>query len=197
MGLTIRSAYPRLKDYPMFESQWDPTIPSEERCDIIRGYALNNPYARTFVESGSADGDTCLALRNDFDRLYTVEIVPTVQERTKARLQPYGNIVSLQGDTTNIFPNLLQQINASCVFWLDGHYCGSLEARGPKDTPVVEELEIILATGIPHVILIDDARLFGSDPAYPSIEWIRNLATTQKIHYTFAYADDIMRIVPK
>lgn len=194
---TSPSTVPRSDRYLEVETQWDPTIPSEERCEIIRNYSRQHPYIKNFVESGSADGDTCIAVQPYFERLFTVEIVPTVQERTAERLRPFKNVECFQGDTTHIFPGLLQQINQSCLFWLDGHYCGSLEARGDKDTPVIEELQIILATGLPHVILIDDARLFGSDPAYPSIEWVRGQAFSQDIHYTFSYADDIMRIVPK
>lgn len=180
----------------MFGGKWDPTVPSERRCEIIREYAKAFGI-KNFVESGSADGDTCLALVDSFDQIHTVEIVPTVQQRTANRLSVHSHVHCYLGDTTNLFPGILDKINAPCLFWLDGHYCGSLEARGPKDTPVVEELEIIFATRQPHVILIDDARLFGSDPAYPSIEWVRNVATTQPIEFTFAYADDIIRIAPK
>lgn len=178
-------------------SNWDPTITSEARCDAIRDYARRYPHVRTFVESGSADGDTVRQLAGDFNMLYTVEIVPTVAKGTARRLRKYTNIECFEGDTAVIFPDLLARINAPCFFWLDGHYCGSLEKRGPKDTPVVEELEIIFATGLPHVIFVDDARLFGSDPAYPTIEWVRDIATTQDIEFAFSYIDDMMRIVPR
>ncbi len=177
------------------EYNWDPTITSEARCDIIRAYAvlyrMNN-----FVETGSADGDTCLALQGTFAKMYTIEIVPTVQRRTAQRLSVYPEIECFLGDSAEILPGLLARINEPCLFWLDGHYCGSLEARAEKDTPVKEEIEIILQTGLPHLILIDDSRLFGTDPAYPTVEWVRDIATHQRIEFKFSYADDIMRIVP-
>lgn len=181
----------------MRDTPWDPTVTSEDRCQAIRDFRFWYPQVRTFVESGSADGDTVRQLHADFDQLYTVEIVPTVARGTARRLKKYSNIQCFEGDTSDIFPGLLEQINAPCFFWLDGHYCGSLEARGPKDTPVVEELQIIFATGLPHVIFIDDARLFGSDPEYPTIEWVRNIATTQDIEFAFSYIDDMMRIAPR
>lgn len=180
----------------MFEPKWDPTIPSEERCSVIRNYAAEYGI-ENFVETGSADGDTCLAVQESFARLDTIEIVPTVQRRTAQRLSVYSHVHCYLGDSADLLPKILAEINAPCLFWLDGHYCGSLEARAQKDTPVVEELEIIFATGLPHLILVDDARLFGADPAYPSIEWVRTVATSQQTEFKFAYADDIMRITPQ
>ncbi len=176
--------------------RWDPTLTSLERCRVMRelqdSFQLPN-----FIETGTADGATCEYLATEFNHLYTIEIVPSLHNQSKDRLRDYTNVDLLLGDSTEILPPLLQQINAPCFFWLDGHFCGSLEARGPKDTPVEDELQIIFATGIPHVILVDDARLFGTDPAYPTVERVRELATSQDIQYTFSYQDDMMRIFPK
>lgn len=177
--------------------RWDPTLTSEARCQVMRGLAKQHPKVRHFVETGTADGATCEYLRQDFDHLYTIEIVPSLHEFSKKRLQDYSNIELLLGDSTSILPPLLARINAPCFFWLDGHFCGSREARGLKDTPVEDELQIILATKIPHIIIIDDARLFGRDPAYPTIERIRELVTGQDIEYDFSYVDDMMRAIPK
>lgn len=178
-------------------NQWDPTITSWERIDVMREYSNQHPHIRNFVETGTAGGDTCDLLADQFDYLYTIEIVPSLYESSKKRLSKHPNVECLFGDSTTVLPELLRNINRPCLFWLDGHFCGSLEARGPKDTPVKEEVEIILATGLPHLILIDDARLFGVDPAYPTVEWVRDFSTSQAIHYKFSYADDVMRIVPQ
>lgn len=179
-----------------YEPRWNPTLTSDERCAILADYARHYK-CRHFVETGSADGDTCRIMRESFDFLYTIEIVPSVARATARRLKKYQNIQCFEGDSTEILPGLLARINAPCFFWLDGHYCGSLEKRGPKDTPIQEELEIIFATKLPHVIFVDDARLFGRDPAYPTVEWVRDIATSQDIEFTFSYADDMMRVEPK
>lgn len=177
--------------------RYDPTVTSDVRVEMIRTYAVQFPEVRLFVETGTADGDTCKAVHEYFDEIHTIEIVPSVYEWTQKRIgRSYPKIRFYQGDSTLILPGILGQLNRSCFFWLDGHYCGSLEARGVKDTPVAEELEIIFATGLRHVVLIDDARLFGRDPAYPTVEWVRDLATSQDIEYAFSYEDDIMRILP-
>lgn len=176
--------------------KWDPTLTADERCQVLQAATKTFPDVRNFVETGTADGATCRTLRDDFDDLWTVEIVPSVYQRSKQKLAVYGNIHCFLGDSTAVLPQILEKFQGPAFFWLDGHYCGSEEARGPKDTPVAEELEFIFSTGLPHVIFIDDARLFGVDPAYPTVEWVRDIATNQNIRFDFAYVDDIMRITP-
>lgn len=180
-----------------YEPKWDPTLTSEARCEAIRKCALQHWDVRNFVETGTADGSTCRILSNVFEQLHTIEIVPTLYKSAVNHLAPYSNIQCHFGDSAEVLPGLLEKINAPTFFWLDGHYCGSREARGPKDTPVEDELEIIFATGLPHVVFIDDARLFGRDPAYPTLERVRELITSQDIEYTFSYVDDMMRAIPE
>jgi hypothetical protein len=170
----------------MYEPRWDPTITSDARCEIIREYVRKYPFANTFVETGTNDGLTCNILHKDFAAMHTIEIVPTLYQGSKQRLARYPHVHCYQGDSTDILPGLLKEIASPCLFWLDGHYCGSLEARAE-----------IFATGLPHVVLVDDSRLFGRDPAYPTVEWVRDIAVSQDIEFLFSYEDDIMRLVPR
>lgn len=181
---------------PEHKVRWDPTLSSADRIEVLRSERMKLYWINAFVETGTANGDTCAALSPFFDRLYTIEIVPSVFAQSKNRLDIHGNIECFLGDSTDVLPTILQSYGKPMMFWLDGHYCGSLEARGPKDTPVVEELQAIFATGLPHAVFIDDARLFGTDPAYPTLEWIREFVTTQDTPFSFSYDQDVMRIVP-
>ena len=57
---------------------------------------------------------------------------------------------------------LLPTINEPCCFWLDAHAGASKYARGPKDVPLLDELEVIANHHIKnHIIAIDDAHMFG------------------------------------
>lgn len=180
---------------PWANVRWDPTLTPLYRREVIRQYGQKFPN-RTFVETGTSDGGTVENLAKDFNQLHTVEIAPSIFNRSKDRLKDYTNIKFWLGDSTVVLPEILAETEGNLLFWLDGHFCGDPEGRGVKDTPIIDELRLILADKRPHVILIDDARLFGNDPVYPEISWVRNLATTQDIRYAFSYQDDIMRIVP-
>jgi uncharacterized protein YdhG (YjbR/CyaY superfamily) len=73
-----------------------------------------------------------------------------------------------------------------------------VEFRVRESTPIREELTLVLeAAEKRHVVPIDDARLFGMDPAYPSIEELRTLVTSKRPDLEFTVDDDIVRIAPK
>ena len=72
------------------------------------------------------------------------------------------------------------------MFWLDGHYSGKGTAKGKKETPILEELKTIFDTNdLRYVILIDDARHFGSEKRLPKPKRYRPLCKTKKTQYGF------------
>ncbi len=77
-------------------------------------------------------------------------------------------------------PEICRKLDGPSLFYLDGHYSGGFTGRGDKDSPIIEELNAILTnTNYPFKIVIDDARLFGIDPSYPSIADIERLLSTK------------------
>jgi len=71
-------------------------------------------------------------------------------------------------------------------------------ARGDKDTPIYEELHLLLnAEDIEHVIIIDDARSFRTDPAYSSKEQLVEFIRSKKFNVDIVVLDDSIRITPK
>ena len=70
---------------------------------------------------------------------------------------------------TGLFkPNMsatVGKLEEPTLFWLDGHYSGGVTARGSKETPILDEVDKILSTKESrHVLIVDDARCFGTDP---------------------------------
>ena len=69
-------------------------------------------------------------------------------------------------------------------------------AKGSNDTPIYQELQHILsAQEMRHVIVIDDARKFGNDPSYPSIEDLTAFVRSKRANVQFTVQDDAIRIV--
>lgn len=69
----------------------------------------------------------------------------------------------INNDSVTGLKQLLPTINQTCCFWLDAHAGASKYARGPKDVPLLDELEVISNHHIKnHIIAIDDAHLFGT-----------------------------------
>ena len=152
---------------------------------------------RILVETGTYRGDTLQALRQEFDRLYSIELSPALFAEAQNRFRSARNIELIQGDSGSRLAQLVPRIEQPALFWLDGHYSAGITARGDKVTPVFDELEAILAAPLRHVVVIDDARLFGMDPGYPSLDELRVFVLARNPDLDITVQDDSIRIIPR
>lgn len=171
-------------------------LPAEQRREIIRQYG-RDCNLKTFVETGTADGETVATIFADFDLIYTIELDEYLHMQALARFVDLPKVHCLQGDSGLVLPQVVAQLTEPALFWLDGHYCGG--ARGDIDTPIRAELEAAMQAPAESVILIDDARLFGGGAEhteefkdYPDISWIEQVAGDDARHVDVR--DDIIRI---
>lgn len=157
-------------------------------------------YARrfglgTFVETGTYAGDTVAHVLRDFRRVYSIELDDRLYRAAARRFRDQSHVRILHGDSATLLPRLLAELDEPALFWLDAHYSGGITARGNADTPIMTELRTILeADRRAHVILIDDARCFGDDPAYPRIEDVAALVRECRVHWAVEVSEDVIRI---
>lgn len=160
--------------------------------EYARRYGL-----RVLVETGTYLGDMVEAMRGDFDRIYSIELGDELHRRARERFRAFDHVELLHGDSGVVLSTLMPRLSQPTLFWLDGHYSAGITARGATDTPVLEELRHILeAPHAGHVIVIDDAWCFGTDPAYPTLEalfaHVHALSSRVDVHVE----DDRVRITP-
>lgn len=158
-----------------------------------------------FIESGSYRGDGIkMALEGSFEEIYSIELSPHLYEICYTMFAETPKVHVLFGDTAQVMPELLKQIDAPATFWLDGHYSWSQTARGDTNTPILQELESIRNHPIKtHTILIDDVRQFGTVEfdfveLDDIIQKILEINPNYKIHYEDGYVpNDILVAVIK
>jgi hypothetical protein len=159
-------------------------------------------YARRFgvrllVETGTFYGDTTFALRNDFDRIVSIELDRVLHQTARYRLRAYKQITLLQGDSSNLIAHVLESATQPVLFWLDAHYSGGITARGQVDSPIYAELDAIIAHPVRnHVILIDDARCFVGRGGYPTIPELREYLRERRPDWSMDLRHDVIRIQP-
>jgi hypothetical protein len=164
---------------------------------------LLQKYAKEFnlkilVETGTYYGDMVEAQRNNFEKIYSIELSPILFSYVAERFKSKANIELIQGDSGIEIEKIMKRIRQPALFWLDGHYSAGKTAKGEKDTPILEELECILnSDDLGHVIIIDDARLFGSDPAYPSLKSLEKLVYSKRSDVEISISYDSVRIIPR
>ena len=184
----------------------DTNIPD---MDIKRGDILSiahiNKNATVFIETGTYFGDTTNFFKDSFTTLYSIELSEELAEKAKRRFESVTNIKIVQGNSKEQINNILDEVNSTCLFWLDGHYSTEFwvgneyirTAKGDKVTPILDELSQIAKHSIKnHVILIDDARLFNGNDDYPKIETLKKFVAKKFPQHRFEIQNDIIRILP-
>ena len=157
------------------------------------------------VESGTFLGDTVNYFKDKFEQVYSIELQRDLHEAARQRFSASRNISLIYGDSGQMMKEVLCQLSGPALFWLDGHYSSEFwvdgefirTARGEKDTPIENELESILTRTVQHIILIDDARLFGIAKDYPSLGRIRKVVRRLKPSYGVRLIGDIIAILPR
>lgn len=167
--------------------------------------------AGTLVETGTFAGDMVEAQRKNFRKIYSIELSEELYRMAAYRFRNFNHIEIIQGDSAKILQDIVSRLDEPAIFWLDGHfsgayaggvndmgkYPGGMSAIGEKDCPVMEELEAIFSSDVDHCILVDDARCFGRESDYPSIEEVKTMIREKREGYSISVSDDIIRIIKK
>lgn len=149
------------------------------------------------VETGTFLGDMVADLVGRFEKVYSIELRLTLYRRAVRRFRKYPRVHILFGNSASVLAGLMREIDRPALFWLDGHYSGALTAGGNRPAPVLEELRHITgARDHGHVIVIDDARNFGSDPAYPRLEELVGFIRARRPEAVISTGDDMVMITP-
>lgn len=163
---------------------------------VLRQYAEKYKLSY-FVETGTHSGATVNAMRGLFEKIYSIELSEKFYQSASNWFKNDNSVSIIHGDSGVEIEAVIKKLPGPALFWLDGHFSAGATARGTKDTPVVEELEHIYADKrFDHVVIIDDARAFGVDPAYPTIEEIRELLTQKGVKFKLSLKYDAIRLEP-
>jgi len=160
---------------------------------------INRFKPEIFIETGTYTGHMVLSMLDKFKKVYSIELDEILYQKAAEKFQSYKNVHILQGESGKILKSLLPNVSASCLFWLDAHYSGGHTAKADIETPVMKELEHILAHPLADrfILLIDDARCFDGVNDYPQIKAIKNLIHQSFPDWYFEVKNDIIRTYSK
>lgn len=152
---------------------------------------------RILIETGTYYGEMVAAVKDDFDRIYSIEFDPELARRAARRFERDPRIRILEGDSRIVLPELLKSIKEPALFWLDAGYWGWENlARDPQRLSA--EVEAILSHGIKgHVILMDDARMLNGQNGALTIAELQSRIASRYPDRRVEVLDDIVRITPR
>jgi hypothetical protein len=122
-----------------------------------------------FVETGTLVGDTAAWAANHFKRVVTIENEPERHKRASERFGETANIEVIFGESPSVLL-MCFGLTTPAIFWLDAHWMGtgSGTGGGSRECPIMDEIAVINSgSANPHIILVDDARLFSAPPPHP------------------------------
>jgi hypothetical protein len=150
---------------------------------------------RALVETGTFAGDMVEAMKHRFDRIVSIELSRDFHEQAVRRFRGDRNVELVHGDSGVALGPIVARLDRPALFWLDGHYSAGATAKGERETPILEELRQILeAPDLGHVIVVDDARLFGADPAYPTLADLQAFVLAKRPGLAVEVENDSIRI---
>ena len=122
------------------------------------------------IETGTFYGQTISALIDDFRLLTSIEIYEPLYAWNVSQFKDTSKVAILRGDSGEKLGAAIDIQPNRVLFWLDGHYSGAGTGQGKVFSPVLSELaQIKNKAGAPYAVVIDDIRLFGTDPGYPQL----------------------------
>ena len=150
------------------------------------------------IETGTYYGATAVWAATHFGQVKTIEYSADIYKETSTKHADKTNIEFRFGDSRQQLAELVPQLQEPVLFWLDAHWC-SFGSYGQTDQcPLLDELDIILASPFEHIVLIDDARLFLCPPPapnlpahYPDIAAVLKTVSAKNMH-SIIYEDVII-----
>lgn len=160
---------------------------------IISDYQRKTGYG-VMVETGTHKGAMIEAQKRNFSRIFSIELSDEFFEKATQRFKSDKHITIVHGDSGKKMPEVIGQLAAPAVFWLDGHYSHGATAKGELECPIYGEIDAILGEDhFNHVLLIDDARCFVGKDDYPTLEELEKYVKSKDSKYQLTVEHDVIR----
>ncbi len=154
---------------------------------------------RVLIETGTYYGDMIEAMKNDFDEIYSIEVFEMLHRRAQRRFRKHKSINLILGDSGERLADVIRMADGKPIlFWLDGHCSGTGTGCGTAETPIVKELESVVAlANCASVIMIDDANCFTGKGAYPELESLKQWVLERMPAAQITVSDNAICIAPR
>lgn len=166
-------------------------VPHNVTTYLIRNLAEHNDL-HTFVETGSGSGLMVSNLLHDFDRIFSCELYPPHFVYCHRLFSAEYHVTILFGSSEKRLEDIVTRLGGPALFFLDAHYSGPGSAQGTTDTPILSELDTVLGSEYSNLIVVDDARLFGTEKDYPTLAALEKIAFDQGYDRCDLVADTIV-----
>lgn len=131
---------------------------------------------KNFVETGTGAAEVVRSVHNINKSLniHTIEIIEEIYQKNKLSFSYLSGVNWHLGQSSEVLPKILPELNGNTLFWLDAHFPGAdfgMSSYGDepdinKRLPLQSELELIVKTKDVKndIFVIDDLRIYEDGP---------------------------------
>jgi hypothetical protein len=192
--LEKRRAIVEKKELIAWKMQGKPVPPPHRIKELAIEQYQKKRNISILIETGTFMGDMIKAQLKNFKTIYSIELGEALWKKAVKRFEKDKHVKIFHGDSGKVFVDLIPKINEKAIFWLDGHYSGGITAKGEKECPIYEELDVIFNSKLQHILLIDDARYFNGENDFPTIQKLSEYILSRNSKSNIEIKDDIIRI---
>jgi hypothetical protein len=131
--------------------------------NFFRISGLNQPF--TYIETGTYQGKNLLAVieSGNYKSIHSIELSRDWFEFNNRLLHQFPEVYLHNGNSPDVLKVILQTVKNPVQFFLDAHYSGPGTAQGKMETPLLEELSVIMDSKLSGkiIVVIDDCRMLG------------------------------------
>lgn len=142
-----------MKGAPNFK-QWPDPVDGMWKIEFLH-WLGKTTGVKTLIETGTCEGITPWNLREDFDRIHTIELHAGLFESASKRLSELKNVKQWFGSSRDQLANMIAEAgNGPILFWLDAHSSGPHTADDGDVLPF--EIKTITSLCPDALIVVDD-----------------------------------------
>jgi hypothetical protein len=122
---------------------------------------VNKQHYKQYLETGSYRGFMIEAVLHEYASIHSMELSPKWHTYCKEKFRGHEHVHCYYGDSRLTWPAVLADVNEPASAFLDADYSGGTTARAEKDTPLLEQLDIVARSEFSDVVIVDDTVFFG------------------------------------
>lgn len=185
--------------------QWLTSSDLNEYAENLSDHVEDINEYSTFVETGTAYGQTLMQIYPYFNKIFTVEISEELWNWVNPHVKELTHVQHVLGDSLLEIPKFLKTLTKDdkVFFWLDAHWSQGLSSKNEYDVPLIQEC-VIIDNGYladTAVIVIDDVRMFGTkgneDWTDISIEAVKSSFKKFKILFSKEINDRLLLFIQR
>lgn len=144
----------------------------------------------SFIETGTHYGELTSYLVNDFKEICTIELTENLYIFSQKRFENEPHISCVRGDSSDKLKEAIEAQSFKGLIYLDSYYSGGITGRGEKETPIKQEIEIILKSKFKGVVVLNNLRCLTGANDYPTKVEVTN--KIKKAGYVYHFEKDLL-----